>query len=64
MANVVRAADRLPDAGSPAAAAQTIVSLTFDDGLNQSQVLDMLLFHNMKGTFYVNSNLIEPAAVT
>ncbi len=52
----------LPVAGlmnsSPAAAAQTIVSLTFDDGINQSQVADMLLFHGMKGTFYINSNLI------
>jgi len=42
----------------PSGAAQTIVSLTFDDGLNQSLVLDMLLAHNMKATFYVNSNLI------
>ena len=43
----------------PATAAQTIVSLTFDDGYNQSQVADMLLSHGMKGTFYVNSNLID-----
>jgi hypothetical protein len=35
---------------SAAAAAQTIVSLTFDDGINQSQVRDILLFHGMKGT--------------
>lgn len=41
-----------------AAAAQTVISLTFDDGINQSQVRDMLLFHGMKGTFYINSNLI------
>jgi len=39
--------------------AQTIVSLTFDDGINQFQVRDILLFHGMKGTFYVNSNLID-----
>ena len=39
-------------------AAETIVSLTFDDGINQYQVRDMLLFHGMKGTFYINSNLI------
>ena len=43
---------------SVAAAAQTIVSLTFDDGLTQSPVRNMLLSHGMKGTFYVNSNMI------
>lgn len=41
-----------------AAAAQTIVSLTFDDGLTQSPVRDILRAHGMKGTFYVNSNMI------
>ncbi len=41
-----------------AAAAQTIVSLTFDDGLTQSSVRDILRNHGMKGTFYINSNMI------
>jgi len=39
-------------------AAQTVVSLTFDDGINQLPVRDMLFSHGMKATFYVNSNLI------
>ena len=41
-----------------AAAAETIVSLTFDDGLTQSLVRGILRSHGMKGTFYVNSNMI------
>jgi peptidoglycan/xylan/chitin deacetylase (PgdA/CDA1 family) len=41
-----------------AASARTIVSLTFDDGLTQSPVRDILRSHGMKGTFYVNANLI------
>ena len=41
-----------------AVAAQTIVSLTFDDGLTQSPVRNILLSHGMKGTFYINSNMI------
>jgi len=41
-----------------AAAAQTIVSLTFDDGLTQSTVRDTLFNHGMKGTFYINSDTI------
>ena len=41
-----------------AASARTIVSLTFDDGLTQSPVRDILRNHGMKGTFYVNANLI------
>src|SRR5512139_1225596 len=41
-----------------ATAAETIVSLTFDDGLAQSLARDILRNHGMKGTFYVNSNMI------
>lgn len=36
----------------------TLVSLTFDDGLTQSLARDILADHGMKGTFYVNSDLI------
>jgi hypothetical protein len=36
----------------------TVVSLTFDDGLNQSPVRNLLASHGMQGTFYINSNLI------
>lgn len=45
-------------AGPSAEAAPTWVSLTFDDGLTQSAVHDILQAHGMKGTFYVNSNKI------
>ncbi|HUX91224.1 MAG TPA: Ig-like domain-containing protein [Gallionellaceae bacterium] len=45
-------------ASAVAMAAETIVSLTFDDGLTQSQVRSILLSHGMKATFYVNSNMI------
>jgi hypothetical protein len=39
-----------------AGAAQTIVSLTFDDGkASQSQMRSVLAAHGMKGTFFVNS---------
>ena len=42
-----------------AASAQTIVSLTFDDGIaTQMAVRQSLLSHNMRGTFYINSNTI------
>ncbi len=40
------------------AASRTIVSLTFDDGLTQSPVRDILRNRGVKGTFYVNANLI------
>ena len=40
-------------------AARTIVSLTFDDGLNESPVAAILRSHGMNATFYVNSNLID-----
>ncbi|POZ49857.1 Ig-like domain-containing protein [Methylovulum psychrotolerans] len=39
--------------------ALTLVSLTFDDGLTQSPVRNILASHGMQGTFYVNSNLIN-----
>jgi Bacterial Ig domain/Polysaccharide deacetylase len=41
-----------------AASARTIVSLTFDDGLTQSPVRDILRSHGMKATIYVNANKI------
>ncbi len=41
-----------------AASARTIVSLTFDDGLTQSPVRDILRNQGMKATIYVNANLI------
>jgi peptidoglycan/xylan/chitin deacetylase (PgdA/CDA1 family) len=42
-----------------AQAAQTIVSLTFDDGTaTQYQADQLLLTHGMRGTFYVNSGRI------
>jgi peptidoglycan/xylan/chitin deacetylase (PgdA/CDA1 family) len=38
------------------ARAQTLVSLTFDDGIaTQNLVRPMLLAHNMRGTFFINS---------
>ena len=40
------------------AASRTIVSLTFDDGLTQSPIRDILRNRGVKGTFYVNANLI------
>ena len=40
-------------------AAQTVVSLTFDDGWsNQSAARSILAEHGMLGTFYVNSNTV------
>ncbi len=42
----------------PAQAADTVVSLTFDDGLTQSLARNLLAKHGMKGTFYVNSDRI------
>jgi hypothetical protein len=36
----------------------TLVSLTFDDGLTQSAARAILAKHGMKGTFYINSNMI------
>ena len=45
---------------SAAAAAPTIVTLTFDDGsADQYAVRSMLSQHSLRGTFYVNSNRIE-----
>ena len=42
-----------------AAAAQTVVSIEFDDGTaNQYGVRDVLTAHGMDGTFYVNSALV------
>jgi peptidoglycan/xylan/chitin deacetylase (PgdA/CDA1 family) len=42
-------------ASSAAAAAQTIVSLTFDDGdATQAQTRTMLSSHGLHGTFYIN----------
>ena len=47
------------------AATTTVVSLTFDDGLaNQSVVPAMLQAHGMRGTFYVNTNLIDAGGLT
>ena len=43
---------------SAATAAQTVVSLTFDDAINQSPIRNILLNHGMKGTFYINSDMI------
>ena len=40
------------------AAGRTIVSLTFDDGLTQSPIRDILRTRGVTGTFYVNANLI------
>lgn len=37
----------------------TVVSLTFDDGRNQSAALDILSRHNMHATFYINSDRIN-----
>ncbi len=36
----------------------TLVSLTFDDGRNQSKARELLAKHGMQGTFYINSNRI------
>ena len=36
----------------------TLVSLTFDDGRNQSAARDILAGHGMQGTFYVNSDRV------
>ena len=42
-----------------AAQAQTIVSFTFDDGIQtQMQVRPALLSHGMRGTFYINSGTV------
>ena len=42
-----------------AAAAQTVVSIEFDDGTaNQYRVRDVLTAHGMDGTFFVNSALV------
>jgi len=41
------------------AAARTIVSLTFDDGLRESAAIQPLLNSALKATFYVNSNRIR-----
>jgi peptidoglycan/xylan/chitin deacetylase (PgdA/CDA1 family) len=51
--------------GVSSASAQTIVSLTFDDGIEtQYEVAGPLLAaHGMHGTFYINSD-IEPSIVT
>ncbi|SJM90222.1 polysaccharide deacetylase family protein [Crenothrix polyspora] len=43
---------------STQARATTLVSLTFDDGRNQSAARLLLLNHGMKGTFYVNSDRV------
>lgn len=44
---------------SAASAAPTVVSLTFDDGLeSQLQAATMLEQHGMRGTFFVNSGLV------
>ncbi|WP_340120989.1 Ig-like domain-containing protein [Methylobacter svalbardensis] len=37
----------------------TLVSLTFDDGRNQSAARDLLARHGMQGTFYINSDKIN-----
>jgi peptidoglycan/xylan/chitin deacetylase (PgdA/CDA1 family) len=43
-------------AGAAPASAQTVVSVTFDDGsAGQTQAGDMLAAHGMHGTFYINS---------
>src|SRR4051794_34042761 len=43
-------------AAAPGAAARTVVSLTFDDGLaDQAQVPAMLDSHGMKGTFFITA---------
>ncbi len=38
---------------------QTLVSLTFDDGLTQSPARAILAKHGMHGTFYINSNKVD-----
>jgi peptidoglycan/xylan/chitin deacetylase (PgdA/CDA1 family) len=38
---------------------QTLVSLTFDDGLTQSPAREILAKHGMHGTFYINSNKVD-----
>jgi hypothetical protein len=58
LAAVVAALLPLVPVHSAHAAGRTIVSLTFDDGLTQSPVRAILLRYGMKGTFYVNANLI------
>lgn len=48
----------LAGASSAYTGGQTIVTLGFDDGLNQSAAPPILDAHNMKGTFYINSAAI------
>jgi peptidoglycan/xylan/chitin deacetylase (PgdA/CDA1 family) len=45
------------------AATNTVVSLTFDDGqASQRSVMDMLDAHGMRGTFYINSALVDTSS--
>src|SRR5689334_23342333 len=49
-------------ASTRSARAATIVSLTFDDGLDDQPVVDsMLSAHGMKGTFFINSGHVDLA---
>src|SRR5690349_10854755 len=53
------AAPAPPPAAGPAAP-RTVVSLTFDDGSSsQFLVLPLLLDRGMRGTFYINSGIVD-----